>query len=330
MKKFLAIALCLLMVMSTLLVACNKDNGDDEKENATTKFGAGVYVGTPTVTDATEEKDGTGKVDVTVAAIVVDADGRIVACEVDTTSNTVNYNFEGVAIEGEFKTKREYGADYGMVAYGGAKKEWFEQADAFESVVVGKTLDEVKSLVVAENKGNDEVINAGCTIMINEFVAAIEKAYKDATKEVSADAELKINIVTDQIRTDATEEKDGTSKIAVNVFAAAFDAEDKVLAASSDCVEVLFGFTVEGAATLDTTAAILTKKEQGSAYGMVTYGHAKKEWFEQAAAFDAACVGKTTAEIAGLKDDDGKGIADLQTAGCTIDVSDFVKTATKE
>ena len=62
---------------------------------------------------------------------------------------------------------------------------------------------------------------------------------------------------------------------------------------------------------------------------MVAYGGATKEWFEQADAFDAACVGKTTAEIAGLAADDGKGNADLQAAGCTITVTGFVKAATK-
>ena len=62
---------------------------------------------------------------------------------------------------------------------------------------------------------------------------------------------------------------------------------------------------------------------------MVAYGGAAKEWFEQADAFDAACVGKTAAEIAGLQAEDGKGVADLQAAGCTIYVTGFVKAATK-
>ena len=322
MKKFLALSLCIIMIISTLLVGCGN-------KAQTVKFGAGVYSSTPAVTDATIDKNGSGKIDVTVAALTVDADGKIVACALDTTSNTVNFTAEGVAVAGEFKTKYEFGKDYNMVAYGGATKEWFEQADAFEGVVVGKTLDEVKALVAEGNKGTDEVVSAGCTIMIHEFVGAIEKAYNAATTEVSADATLKVNMVTDQTLTDANEDKDGTNKIAINIFAAAFDAEGKVLAASSDCVEVSFGFTAEGAATLDTTKAVVSKKEQGSAYGMVAYGGSAKEWNEQAAEFDAACVGKTTAEIAGLKADDGKGVADLQAAGCTIDVTAFVKAATK-
>ena len=53
-----------------------------------------------------------------------------------------------------------------------------------------------------------------------------------------------------------------------------------------------------------------------------------KEWNEQAAAFDAALAGKNADEIAGLEKD-GYGSADLQTAGCTIAVSDMVKAAVK-
>jgi len=323
MKKFFAMTLCLLMVLPAMLVGC--------AEAETVKFGAGVYTGTPSVTDANVDMDGSGKLDVTFAAVTVDAEGKIAACELDTASTTVKFTADGKAVaNGEFKTKYELGNDYNMVAYGGSVKEWFEQADAFEALIVGKTLDEVKALVAEGNKGNDEVINAGCTIMIHEFVGAIEKAYNAATVEVDATATLKLNVATEQSCTDATEEKDGNNKISIYVFAAAADEKGKVLAASSDCVEVSFTFAANGMATLDISKAIVSKKEQGSAYGMVAYGGAAKEWFEQAAAFDAACVGKTAQEIAGLLGEDGKGVSDLQAAGCTIYVTGFVKAASKK
>ena len=85
-----------------------------------------------------------------------------------------------------------------------------------------------------------------------------------------------------------------------------------------------------GVSKLDTAKAVLSKKEQGTSYGMVAYGGAAKEWFEQAAAFDAACIGKTKAEIASLLASDGyHGVDELMTAGCTIGVTGFIKAATK-
>ena len=325
MKKSFILVMCLILAISALFVGCGA------KEPTTLKFGMGVYSSTPAVTDATADKDGSGKLDVTVAAVTVDADGKIVACALDAASNTVNFTADGKAVaKAEFKTKYEMGKDYNMVAYGGAKKEWYEQADAFEALVAGKTLDEVKALVGAENKGTDEVVNAGCTIMINEFVAAIEKAYNAAAaSNATADTTLKVTAATEQTCTDATADKDGSNKVATTVFAAAIDKDGKVVAAASDCVELAFTFSTKGASTLDTTKAVVSKKEQGANYGMVAYGNAAKEWFEQAAAFDAACIGKTASEIAGLMGQDGKGVADLQAAGCTIYVSGFVKAASK-
>ncbi len=349
MKKTLVLALCLVMAICAMFAGCgnttdpavtdgnatagNATEGNvvDNVVESTLKFGSAVYVSNLAVTDATEDKDGSGKIDITVAAVTVDAEGKIVACALDTASNTVNFTFDGKAVANEeFKTKYELGNDYNMVAYGGAVKEWFEQADAFESVVAGKTLDEVKALVAEGNKGNDEVVAAGCTIMINEFVAAIEKAYNAAAEsDVTAADTLKVTAATEQTCTDATEDKDGSNKVSTTVFAAAVDAEGKVVAAASDCVEISFTFDMAGVATLDTTKEVLSKKEQGSDYGMVAYGGAEKEWFEQAAAFDAACIGKTAAEIAGFVAEDGKGVADIQAAGCTIYVTGFVMAASK-
>lgn len=337
MKKLLVFILCALMIASVGLTGCNKKTGDNED---TVNFGAGLYVSNPSVTNAYVDeddnvKDGSGNVDVTVAALTVDANGKIVSCQLDTSSNTVLFTLDGKAkANAEFKTKYELGDNYNMVGYGHAVQEWYKQADAFEALVAGKTLDEVKALVAEGNKGNSEVMNAGCTIKINEFVGAIEKAYNNATVKVDVASALKVNIAVDQTLTDATEDedgnkKDGSNKIAINVFVAATDKDGKVVAASSDCVEVSFTFNEMGVATLDTTKAILSKKEQGDNYGMVAYGGAAKEWYEQAAAFDAACVGKTKDEIAALMVN-GYGTPDLQSAGCTIAIGGFVKAATRK
>lgn len=331
MKRFLTLTLCLLVLVSAVLVGCNKagTEGQDVVENSV-KFGAGLYVSTPVTADATEDKNGSGKLDVTVAAVTVDADGKIVSCALDTASSTVNFTLDGKSLANDgFMTKYEMGDAYNMVAYGGAVEEWYRQADTFETFVAGKNIDEVKALVAEGNKGTEEVMTAGCTIMINEFVNAIEKAYYAASAEVSADSVLKVNVATEQTCSDATEEKDGSNKLAVNVFAAAVDAENKAVAASSDCVEVTFTFDANGVSTLDTAKAVLSKKEQGDNYGMVAYGGAEKEWYQQAAAFDAACIGKTPEEIASLVAEDGHGVEDLQSAGCTIYVTGFVKAASK-
>ena len=330
MKKLLCVVLSVLLLLPAFaFTGCGKEEA--------LQFGLGVYTNVSKASSATEDTAGQGKVAITAAAVTVDAAGKIVACVLDTADITVSYTADGKAVANDgFKTKYEMGADYNMVKYGGAVKEWFEQADAFEGVVVGKTLDEVKALVADANKGTEEVINAGCTIMINEFVLAIEKAYNNAAASgVTVAHTLKLGTHTEQSAKDANEDKDGQNQIETTFFAAAVDADGKVVAASSECVQVKFTFDAKGASTYDLSKTVLGKKEQGAGYNMSAYGTdlngdgTVKEWFEQAAAFDATCIGKTAAEIAGLMADNNYGTADLQSAGCTILVNGLVKAASK-
>ena len=328
MKKLICVLLSVLMLLSVaVFVGCDKTPAAE----TTLKFGMGVYTGTPSTADATEDKDGQGKVAITVAVITVDADGKVVACQLDTADLTVKFTADGKAVANNgFKTKYEQGKDYNMVTYGGAVKEWFEQADAFEALVVGKTLSEIKALVAEGNKGNSDVVAAGCTIMINEFVGAIEKAFANlADSTATASSALKLGMNTEQSTKDAAEEADGQNQVETTIFAAAVDAEGKVLVAASDCVQVKFTFNASGVSTFDTTKAVASKREQGANYGMVAWGGAAKEWFEQADAFNALCVGKTAAEITALCASDNYGTDEVKAAGCTILVNGLSKAAAK-
>ena len=324
MKKIISILMVSLMVLTLFAVTgC-------QKAEPTLKIGLGVYTSV-SATDATADKAGQGQATITAAAVLVDGEGKVVKAFLDCADNKVGYTEEGFAVANDsFMTKYESGADYNMVAYGGAAKEWFEQADAFCALIVGKTADEIKALVAEDAKGTEEVITAGCTIYVAEFANALEKAIANAVdSNATKNDTLKLGITTSQTITDATEDKNGSNKVETTFFAAAVNAEGKVVAASSDCVEVTFGFDLTGKSTFDTAMEVLSKKEKGDNYGMKAYGGSAKEWYEQAAAFDAACIGKTAAEIAGLVAEDSKGNADLQAAGCTIMVSDLVKAASK-
>ncbi|MBR4295649.1 MAG: hypothetical protein IKT56_02280 [Clostridia bacterium] len=327
MKKIISIFLCVIMILSAVaLVSCTKK----ESEPKTLKLGLGVYTSVK-ASDATEDKNGQGQATVTAAVVLVDDEGKIVKCVIDTADNKVDYTFEGKAVANDsFKTKYELGDGYGMKAYGGSAKEWFEQVDAFCAVVSNKTLDEAKALLAEDGKGTEEVLNAGCTITISDFVYALEKAVANAVaSDATADSTLKLGVSTAQSCKDAAEDANGQNQLETTIFAAAVDADGKIVAASSDCVQVKFTFDAAGVSTFDATKAVSTKKELGDNYGMKAYGGSAKEWFEQAAAFDAACLGKTVNEVTALLGEDNKGDADLQSAGCTILIDGFVKAAGK-
>ena len=333
MKKVISAMLIVLMLVS--LTACGANTSEP------LKFGLGITAAYGEATSADGETAGKAEVDVTAAAVLLDADGKIVQLVIDAAQNTASYTAEGKAVvSADFKTKLEKGAEYGMSQYGkdlngdGVVKEWNEQVAAFIGQVKGKTVDEVKAMVV-DGYGNDAIQTAGCTIAVAEFVPAIEKAVANA-KESAAVAEntLNLGVVTAEEAVDAAEEKEGTIEQNINVTAAVLDQDGKVVVAATDAAQVKFGFDTKGAATTDTAATLKTKGEKGTEYGMSQYGKdlngdgVVKEWNEQAAAFDAALTGKTAAEIGGLAVD-GYGVEELQTAGCTIAISDMVAAAVK-
>ncbi|MBQ8622921.1 MAG: hypothetical protein IJ424_00860 [Oscillospiraceae bacterium] len=336
MKKLLSIVLAVVMT-AVLFAGCGAAK--------TVKFGVGVYSYYEAGTNATEEAEGTGEVVSTAAAVMLDADGKIVKCVIDTVDYTAHWTLAGEDItyenDEDIKTKYELGTNYGMAAYGndvngdGKVLEWNEQIDAFCSVVEGKTIDEVKALVVDGYQGNEEVMNAGCTIGIADYVKALEKAVANVQDSgATANDTLKLAFVSTDEGKGATEEADGSVELEVTIVGAAVNADGKVSAMVTDAVQAAFGFNTVGAATYDAAAEIKTKLEKGDSYNMAAYGTDLNgdgkvlEWYDQAAAFNAECLGKTASEISALVVD-GYGVESLQTAGCTIGISDMVKAAVK-
>lgn len=347
MKKIISLLLVVFMVVS--FAACgtkpttDENNGDDVA--ATLKFGMGIVASYGDAKDADGDTNGECKAETTAVAVLLDDAGKFVDIAIDTTEAKAVWTSEGVAsATEEVKTKYELGTAYNMAAYGkkhdgtdGKVLEWFEQIDAFVATAKGKTLDEVKAFVGEDTYTTGDLAAAGCTISVGSIMAALEEAVKNAAaSEATAEDTVKIAFATSVENTDATEEKEGSVEFEETIVAAVTDKDGKVVVAKTDCAVVTVTFDTKGVATVDTAAEIKTKLDLGTDYNMAAYGKkhdgsdgAVKEWFEQAAAFDAALVGKTASEFASLADADGYGTGDLATAGCTIGISDMIKAADK-
>ena len=318
-------------------------------------FGVGTYASASDLAASESEKDGVvqktdGKSElaVTVMAITANRDGKILKCEIDCVGAAIGYSDTGaVSASPTYMTKRELGYDYGMSKYGiysdfdgdGRVLEWFEQADAFKSVVVGKGLDEVEALLAEGGRGNSELITAGCTIAVSDFIYAFDNARKNLKlTEAKTEDEIALGIYTASAKlTDATADKGGSGEINVAIFGATVDNSGKVTSAMSDSVAYTAAFDNTGKPASDSSATIKCKRELAYDYGMSVYGIYSDlngdgvvlEWFEQADVFDSKVVGLTSAELPSLVLDTGYGKDILTTAGCTINVSDFVKSANK-
>ena len=66
---------------------------------------------------------------------------------------------------------------YGMKEASGIKREWYEQADAFDTFVRGKTAAQLTDTKL-DGDGKTDAI-AGCTISVSGMVESVAKAAED-------------------------------------------------------------------------------------------------------------------------------------------------------
>ncbi len=170
--------------ISAVVEACN--SAVDCAAASSDKLGLGLVTNMGSSKDATSEAEGLAQCDTTYAAVMVDANGKITAIQVDVTQAKINFSAEGaistdLGSGAQLRSKKELGAEYNMVGASAIGKEWFEQAAAFETYVVGKTSSEVSGIAVDEsNHPTDETLTAGCTMKIGDLMEATVRAVSDA------------------------------------------------------------------------------------------------------------------------------------------------------
>ena len=316
MKKLIALVLCLMMAAA--LIPANA-------EGALKTGLAAVVAMTPT--DA-GEKDGQVRNEVTIAAVTVDADGKIADCKIDAYRTDIKFNTKGelTNTDAEIITKNAMGEAYGMSAIA-PKGEWNVQAAGFAAYCVGKTLDEIKGIALTDGKATDEDILATTTISIGDFVEVVALAVEKAEERGAQAGDTLYLTSTASMGSSkaATENKDGQTQLDVT-YAAVTVNGDTVTSVVIDGVQPKATFSAEGKVTSDTTEKVQSKLEKGDAYGMQAASKLEKgEWYQQAEGFCAYATGKTVADLAGIAlGEDGKATDADILATTTIAIGDFV------
>ncbi|MCD7839986.1 MAG: hypothetical protein LUG46_05080 [Erysipelotrichaceae bacterium] len=299
MKKLLS-TLAAFALVATALVGC-------KSESATAATYAQVGLG---VVSSVED----GEISTTFVAVGLDSEGVIQYIDLDVAQSTPGTDSEYT------QTKQERGDDYGMKDYSASLGnienggEWYEQAEAFEQYCVGKTADEVAATEVDENGyATGEDLTSSCTIHVTDFVEATTKACENA-KDTSADSIVMGRTMSND---------DDTLDTTMIVFA--LDSDSKVVTAILDIAQI----DNEG-------ETLQTKLERGDDYGMKDYSASLGnidgggEWYEQAAAFEEYCVGKTVDEINATEvDESGYATGEDLTSSCTINLSAILEAASK-
>ncbi len=278
---------------------------------------------------ATADKNGEGKYDVTLVAVLVDGQGVIRECIIDGVSASVTFDAAGNItsdLTASIQTKNELGDKYGMVQYGNAKHEWNVQAQALADFAVGKTVQELRSGAIDETgkapAGSD--LASSATIYLGGYVSAIEEAAANASHLGAQGGDsLRLACLSDIGGSVSAGEKNGTTQL--EVTATALTVKDGVITSCViDSVQAKVNFDTAGQITSDLTAPVQTKTQLADKYGMVQYGNAQYEWYEQAASFAGYVTGKTAAQVAGIAVNEGAKPTDADLASSvTIAIGGF-------
>ena len=159
-----------------------------------------------------------------------------------------------------------------------------------------------------------------------EAAAPAEEAPAAEEPAAAATHKLGMGVV---VSTDST--ADANAQVDATVAAVVVDANGVIEACAIDCAQNKMDVT-EG--TVDTAKTFLSKMELGDDYNMVKFSGCTYEWYEQAAAFAAYCVGKTAADIEGMEtvvNEEGHQVTvdEELYATCSISIGDFIGAVVK-
>ncbi len=158
-------------------------DGENGESAADTQMGIGIVSRMKRVQNA-GTTDGSAEINTTVAAVTVDAEGRILACMIDKVENKLSISNTGAvdaAANTEYPTTKEQGDSYGMKDASPIGREWYEQIQYFEQYVVGKTVEEINGIETDDHGyAQESDLNSSVTISITDFQAAITKAVENA------------------------------------------------------------------------------------------------------------------------------------------------------
>lgn len=321
MKKLLCAGLA--GVLAIGFAACSNGNdsqGDTSSDAAATaKTGYAVY--SEIKDDEYNPSETALEIDSICAAVLVDADGKLIDVKIDEAQTKPDLTKDDGDVS-DLRTKLAKQYDYNMAAASPIGKEWFEQIAAFQDWAKGKTVDEIKAGVGEDGYASDADLKAGCTMYANGFVSVVSQAMENA-KEIGAAATDTLGL---SVTTEKYYESNETNLQYDSDYAiVTLDADGKVTSCIIDASQAKCSIE-DGKFTVEK-GSYPTKKELQNDYGMASVSPIGKEWFEQAAAFEAWCVGKTADEIkACVGEDMTSNDADLS-AGCTITIVSIANNA---
>lgn len=323
LKKTIALVLVLALTM-VLFTGCGTKN------NAKTGFA--VITSADHSSKNAGEDDGLAQVDSTAAVVLIDSKGIIKDCVIDIIQTKINFTAEGTIstdLSQEFISKHDLKDAYNMKGASPIGKEWYEQAEALEAYIIGKTVDEVKGIKLDAGYPAEKDLESSVTMAIGDMLDVVVKAAANA-EELGASATDKVGLgLISKVGSSSKDagEDDGVAQAYTTYSAITLDKNNKVTSSIFDASQTNIKFNTTGEITSDLTGGFKSKLELGNDYNMKDASPIGKEWFEQSKSFSDYIKGKTVSEVTGIKLTDG--VATDLASSVTITIGDFLTTISK-
>ncbi len=278
-----------------------------------------------------ENADMTPLIETTYATIVINDMGKIEYVDIDVSQQQGLVDENGVVVEGldASLTKAEKMDDYGMAPASPIGKEWYEQIDALETYMIGKTYDEALGGITLEDgiPTNEDLVSS-VTIDITNELAAVAKAYENAVS-ITPSAMYKNASYTTIATKDATADANGNYTTEVTYALVGLNDDGSINFAQFDTLKNQINFKADGTLDLESSEILVSKKDLMEEYGMAAASPIGKEWYEQVASYEEYLVGKTIEDAIAATDENGKTTdADLMTSA-TISLTPFTMVLDK-
>jgi hypothetical protein len=263
--------------------------------------------------------DALARTDCLMAAVTLDAGGRIVGIRMDGAEVKITFDASGklTADTGvKPRTKAEQGDAYGMKKASAIGREWYQQIDSLGKWMVGKTPDQVMAMKTYKkdddhpNVPQEPDLAASATISVEGFQKAVQKAALSARDFKAAPiGNTKTGLGTDISTDKSVSAGKGTGSNAANalgeaditIAAVTVDSQGKIVGAILDGIQTKVNFSPNGKLATDTAVKPRTKDELGDAYGMKQGSSIGMEWYRQADAFAKWMIGKTIEQVQAVK-----------------------------
>ncbi|MCR4424908.1 MAG: hypothetical protein NUW23_01775, partial [Firmicutes bacterium] len=233
------------------------------------KVGLGHITSIRSSKDLTVDKSGqvvppVAQVDTTIAAVAFDGAGKVVKITIDTAQTKISFDKDLKVtsdLAAEYKTKVELGNDYGMRKASPIKKEWHEQIAELEKWMIGKTVNEIKSMKTKRRDASHTAVPdipelaSLVTITVEDYIAAVEEAHKNAVSVREGAVKLGLGH-----GISIAKSKAAAAQVDLVMAATLFDKDGKVVRTIIDTAQTKVPFDKDGKVSADRNAEIKTKK----------------------------------------------------------------------